>query len=113
MLKTCRPTTFQSHQLTVREDPLGQHVSLTTSDHHKLGGYRADPQGKPKGGIVVVQEIFGVNHHIRGVCDRLADEGYVAIAPAIFDRIEQLVAADVRAKAVCPSSRSIRALVRH
>jgi carboxymethylenebutenolidase len=65
---------------------LGKHLSLTAADQHKLGGYRADPQGKPKGGLVVVQEIFGVNHHIRAVCDRLAAEGYVALAPAVFDR---------------------------
>jgi carboxymethylenebutenolidase len=65
---------------------LGQHLSLTAADAHKLGGYRADPQGKPKGGLVVVQEIFGVNHHIRAVCDRLAALGYVAVAPAVFDR---------------------------
>ena len=65
---------------------MGKHVSLTTADQHKLGGYRADPQGKPKGALVVVQEIFGVNHHIRAVCDRLAGEGYVAEAPAVFDR---------------------------
>ncbi len=65
---------------------MGQHVSLTAADHHKLGGYRADPQGTPKGGLVVIQEIFGVNHHIRAVCDRLAALGYVAVAPAVFDR---------------------------
>jgi carboxymethylenebutenolidase len=65
---------------------LGKHLSLTAADQHKFGGYRADPQGKPKGGLVVVQEIFGVNHHIRAVCDRLAAEGYVALAPAVFDR---------------------------
>jgi carboxymethylenebutenolidase len=65
---------------------LGKHLSLTAADHHKLGGYRADPQGTPKGGMVVVQEIFGVNHHIRAVCDKLAAEGYVAVAPAVFDR---------------------------
>ena len=65
---------------------MGKHFSLTASDKHQLGGYRADPQGKPKGGIVVVQEIFGVNHHIRAVCDRLAALGYVAVAPAVFDR---------------------------
>ncbi len=65
---------------------MGKHLSLTTSDQHKLGGYRADPQGTPKGGLVVVQEIFGVNHHIRAVCDRLAALGYVAVAPAVFDR---------------------------
>ena len=65
---------------------MGKHLTLTTTDNHKLGAYRADPAGKPKGGIVVVQEIFGVNHHIRAVCDRLAALGYVAVAPAVFDR---------------------------
>ena len=65
---------------------MGKHLSLTAADQHKLGGYRADPQGTPKGGLVVVQEIFGVNRHIRAVCDRLAAEGYVAVAPAVFDR---------------------------
>ena len=67
---------------------MGQDIKLTASDGFKLGGYRADPAGKPKAAIVVIQEIFGVNHHIRSVCDRLAAEGYVAIAPAIFDRIQ-------------------------
>lgn len=67
---------------------MGQTVTLTASDGFKLGGYRADPAGTPKGAIVVIQEIFGVNSHIRNICDRLAKEGYVAIAPAIFDRIE-------------------------
>ena len=65
---------------------MGKHVSLTTTDQHTLGAYRADPAGKPKGAMVVVQEIFGVNSHIRNVCDRLAAEGYVAVAPAVFDR---------------------------
>jgi dienelactone hydrolase len=67
---------------------VGQDIKLTASDNFQLGGYRADPRGAPKGAIVVIQEIFGVNHHIRNVCDRLAGEGYVAIAPSIFDRIE-------------------------
>ena len=65
---------------------MGQHFSLTAADNFKLGAYRAEPSGPPKGGIVVVQEIFGVNHHIRAVCDRFAAEGYSAVAPAIFDR---------------------------
>jgi len=65
---------------------LGQQFTLTTTDQHSLGAYRADPQGKAKGAIVVVQEIFGVNHHIRAVCDRLAALGYSAVAPAVFDR---------------------------
>ena len=67
---------------------MGQDIKLTASDHFQLGGYRADPATAPKGAVVVIQEIFGVNHHIRAVCDRLAGEGYVAIAPAIFDRVE-------------------------
>ena len=67
---------------------MGKDITLTASDGFKLGGYRADPAGAPKGAIVVIQEIFGVNHHIRSVCDRLAAEGYVAIAPSIFDRTQ-------------------------
>lgn len=65
---------------------MGKHFSLTTSDNHTLAAYRADPIGKPRGAMVVGQEIFGVNSHIRNVCDRLAAEGYVAVAPALFDR---------------------------
>ena len=67
---------------------MGQQIKLTASDGFQLGGYRADPAGTPKGAVVVIQEIFGVNHHIRNVCDRFANAGYVAVAPAIFDRSE-------------------------
>ena len=65
---------------------MGKQFSLTAADKFQLGAYRADPSGPAKGGIVVIQEIFGVNHHIRAVCDRLAGEGYAAVAPALFDR---------------------------
>jgi carboxymethylenebutenolidase len=67
---------------------VGQDIKLTASDNFQLGGYRAEPAGAPKAAVVVIQEIFGVNHHIRAICDRFAGNGYVAIAPAIFDRIE-------------------------
>jgi carboxymethylenebutenolidase len=67
---------------------LGNHITLTASDGFKLGGYRADAQGKPKGGLVVIQEIFGVNHHIRALCDRFAAVGYTSVAPALFDRYQ-------------------------
>src|ERR1700751_963127 len=67
---------------------VGHDIKLTASDNFQLGAYRADPAGTPKAAVVVIQEIFGVNHHIRAVCDRLAAEGYAAIAPSIFDRIE-------------------------
>ena len=68
---------------------MGIAIELTASDGFKLAAYRADPPGKPRGGLVVVQEIFGVNSHIRSVCDGYAADGYVAIAPALFDRAER------------------------
>ena len=70
---------------------MGQGIELTASDGFRLAAYRADPPGpdKPRGGLVVVQEIFGVNSHIRAVCDGFAADGYVTIAPALFDRYER------------------------
>jgi carboxymethylenebutenolidase len=68
---------------------VGHPIKLTASDGFQLGGYRADPATAPKAALVVIQEIFGVNHHIRNICDRFASAGYVAVAPAIFDRIER------------------------
>ncbi|HSE92654.1 MAG TPA: dienelactone hydrolase family protein [Methylomirabilota bacterium] len=67
---------------------MGQNITLQAEDGQKLGAYRADPAGKPRGGVVIIQEIFGVNAHIRQVCDGFAADGYVAIAPALFDRVE-------------------------
>lgn len=64
---------------------------LTSADGFTFGAYEALPAGKPKGGVLVIQEIFGVNHHIRGVADGYAKEGYAAIAPQIFDRAERNV----------------------
>ena len=66
---------------------MGQIIELTAADGHRLSAYRAEPAGKPRGAIVVIQEIFGVNDHIRKVADGYAADGYVAIAPALFDRI--------------------------
>jgi len=68
---------------------MGTTLELTAADGHRFAAYRADPPGKPRGGIVVVQEIFGVNSHIRGVADGFAADGYVTIAPALFDRVER------------------------
>lgn len=64
-------------------------IELKAADGARIGAYKASPDSAPKGGIVVVQEIFGVNHHIRSVADRFAAAGYVALAPAIFDRAEK------------------------
>jgi carboxymethylenebutenolidase len=73
---------------------MGQQVQLKASDGFSLGGYRADAPkeshgGQPKGALVVIQEIFGVNHHMRNVCDRFAALGYTSLAPAIFDRAKR------------------------
>ena len=65
---------------------MGQDLTLTASDGHQLGVYRADPAGAPKGGVVVIQEIFGVNKHMREVADGYAAAGYLAMAPALYDR---------------------------
>jgi len=68
---------------------MGERIELTAADGFRLSAYRADPAGMPRGGLVVAQEIFGVNSHIRGVCDGFAADGYVAIAPVLFDRYER------------------------
>ena len=62
-------------------------ITLTAADGFQCAAYLAEPAGKPKGAIVVLQEIFGVNSHIRGVADRYAAAGYRVIAPATFDRV--------------------------
>jgi carboxymethylenebutenolidase len=68
---------------------MGQMIELTAKDGHKLSAYRAEPADNPRGGLVVLQEIWGVNDHIRKVTDSWAAEGYLAIAPALFDRVER------------------------
>lgn len=68
---------------------MGEFTTLKASDGHELTAYVAEPDGAPRGGIVVIQEIFGVNSHIRGVADGLAANGYRVVAPAMFDRIER------------------------
>ena len=68
---------------------MGEMITLTAEDGHRLAAYRATPAGTPRGALVVVQEIFGVNSHIKKVTDGFAADGYVAIAPALFDRVER------------------------
>ena len=68
---------------------MGKTIELTTSDGHELSAYAAEPEGKAHGGVLVIQEIFGVNAHIRSVCDGYARDGYRALAPALFDRVER------------------------
>ncbi|MFO1412721.1 MAG: dienelactone hydrolase family protein [Burkholderiales bacterium] len=72
----------------------GEFIGLTASDGHRLRAYRSAPEGAPRGALVVLHEIFGCNAHIREVCDGYADRGYLAIAPALFDRAERDVEMD-------------------
>jgi carboxymethylenebutenolidase len=73
---------------------MGQMIDLKTKDGQTISAYRAEPADKPRGGVVVIQEIWGVNSHIRNVADGYAADGYLVIAPAIFDRIERGVTMD-------------------
>lgn len=62
---------------------------IRAADGHAFGVYEALPEGDPKGAVVVIQEIFGVNSHIRAVADGYAADGYAALAPQLFDRVER------------------------
>jgi carboxymethylenebutenolidase len=68
---------------------VGNMIRLKARDGHELDAYLAEPKGEPRGGVVVVQEIFGVTDHVKRVADQYAAEGYRAIAPAMFDRIKR------------------------
>jgi carboxymethylenebutenolidase len=65
---------------------MGQTISISTR-HGRISAWQAKPPDKPRGAVIVIQEIFGVNSHIRQVADRFAHYGYLAIAPALFDRV--------------------------
>jgi len=73
---------------------MGEMIQLTAADGHTLAAYQATPATSPKGGIVILQEIFGITDHIRRVTDQYADHGYLAIAPGLFDRVRPGVALD-------------------
>jgi carboxymethylenebutenolidase len=70
---------------------MGLEVELNSADGHSLSSYLAAPEGKPLGGMVVIQEIFGVTRHIRAVADQYAAAGFLTAAPALFDRVERNV----------------------
>ncbi len=68
---------------------MGKFIELTASDGHKFAAFVAQPSGKPRGGIVVIPEIFGVNSHIQQTTDGFAADGYLAVSPAMFDRAQR------------------------
>jgi len=67
---------------------MGERISLTAEDGFTLNAYRAQPEGQPRGGVVVIQEVWGLNNWVRSVVDRWARHGYLAVAPAMFDRVD-------------------------
>lgn len=69
-------------------------IELRAPDGHRFAAYEAQPPRHPRGTVVVLQEIFGVNRHIQSVARRLAEEGWRAIAPALFDRQRRDVSLD-------------------
>jgi carboxymethylenebutenolidase len=73
---------------------MGEHVLVAASDGNELDLYVARPEGEAVAGVVVVQEIFGVTAHMRSLTDRFAEAGFLAVAPAMFDRIEKGVELD-------------------
>jgi carboxymethylenebutenolidase len=78
---------------TDEDETMGSTITLTADDGHSFSAYQAGFEDAPRA-LVVVQEIFGVNHHIRAVADGFADAGYRVIAPALFDRAERNVELD-------------------
>lgn len=68
---------------------MSESVKLNASDGHELDAYAARPAGQPIAGLVIIQEVFGVNRHIRSVADGYARDGFLAVAPALFDRVRR------------------------
>lgn len=65
----------------------GKMISMTMSDGATIGVYHSEPEGGRRGGLVLIQEIFGVTDHIKELCDGYAAEGYEVLAPALYDRV--------------------------
>jgi carboxymethylenebutenolidase len=70
---------------------MGEFTTIMARDGHEFQAYLCPPPGKPQGAVVVIQEIFGVNSHIRGITEDFAKQGYTAIAPSLFDRIRRSI----------------------
>lgn len=73
---------------------MGKDITITARDGHVMDGYMAEPAGKPRGIVVVAQEMYGVNWYLRGVADHFAAHGYLAVAPALHDRLEKGIVLD-------------------
>jgi carboxymethylenebutenolidase len=88
---------------------MGQPITLTAADGHVLSAWRSGPDHATRA-LVVAQEIFGINHHMRAVADRFAAEGYDVIAPALFDRVRHGIELGYTPEGIA-QGRELRALV--
>lgn len=70
-------------------DPMGELTTIMARDGHEFQAWLTAPAGRPRGAVVVIQEVFGINAHMRAVTDGFAAAGYTAIAPALFDRVRR------------------------
>lgn len=91
---------------------MGKTVDIETLDDNELTGYLTEPHGQPIGGLVVIQEIFGVNGHIRAVADGFANDGYIVLAPALFNRVAPGIELGYTSEDV-EKGREIRARIGH
>lgn len=87
---------------------MNETIQLQASDSHALSACLALPVGKPRAGLVVIQEAFGINAYVRSVCESFAAEGYAAIAPALYDRQQRGAAFDNESEAALAKARPLR-----
>ena len=73
---------------------MAETIELSAPDGHSVSAYRADPTGTPRGGVVIIQEIFGLTRHLCEVADQYAAQGYASFAPALFDRVRPAIVLD-------------------
>jgi carboxymethylenebutenolidase len=73
---------------------MAETIELSAPDGHRFSAYRADPTGTPRGGVVIIQEIFGLTRHVCEVADQYAAQGYASFAPAMFDRVRPGIVLD-------------------
>src|SRR5262245_28672609 len=73
---------------------MAETIELSAPDGHRFSAYQAEPTGKPRGALVIIQEIFGITQHMRDVADQYAAQGYTSIVPAMFDRVRPGIVLD-------------------
>ena len=87
---------------------MGESIRATASDGHEFDIYLAQSKGSPRGGIVLIQEIFGVNNHIKSIAEKFSSNGYLVGAPSLFDRVKKLISSLVTAAKMPSAGKSLK-----